>query len=50
MSDIINELSGLGIYVLYVYDALYCRQTHEETVTEIMNRVIKKHNVFTNIG
>jgi len=50
MSDIIHELSGLGIYVLYVYDALYCGQTHEGTVTEIMNRVIKKHNVFTNIG
>jgi hypothetical protein len=50
MSDIIYELSGLGIYVLYVYDALYCRQTHEKTVTKIMNRVIKKHNVFTNIG
>jgi len=50
MSDIIYELSGLGIYVLYVYDALYCRQTHEGIVTEIMNRVIKKHGVFTSIG
>ena len=50
MKDIIYELSRLGIHVLYVYDALYCRQTHEGIVTEIMNRVIKKHNVFTSIG
>ncbi|MGO1728604.1 MAG: hypothetical protein ACTHY4_03275 [Flavobacteriaceae bacterium] len=50
MTDIISQLNKLDIYVLYVYDALYCKQSDNEIVTEIMNRTIKRHGVFTNIG
>jgi hypothetical protein len=50
MSDIIEQLNKLDIYVLYVYDALYCKKSDQKIVTEIMNRIIKNHGVLTTIG
>ncbi|MGH1385114.1 hypothetical protein [Kordia sp.] len=50
MSSIIKELNRLNIYVLYVYDALYCKASDKNIVTEIMNRIILKHKVHTSIG
>ena len=45
----VKQLNRLGVYVLYVYDALYCKESDENLVKEIMNRTIKSFNVFTNI-
>lgn len=50
MSSIIEELNRLDIYVLYVYDALYCKKSDKKIVYEIMNNIIKKHQVNTSIG
>lgn len=49
MGQCISELNRLGIYVLYVYDALYCKEIHLEAVKEIMNRVILENGVYTKI-
>jgi hypothetical protein len=50
MTSIIKKLNSIDIYVLYVYDALYCKESDKNTVTEIMNSTILEHNVYTNIG
>ena len=50
MTSIIQELNCIGIYVIYVYDALYCKTSDKIIVTEIMNRTIIKHGVNTRIG
>lgn len=50
MTSIIEKLNSICIYVLYVYDALYCKESDKNIVSEIMNRVIKEHGVNTNIG
>ncbi len=50
MTQIIKQLNSLNIYVLYVYDALYCKKSDESVVTEIMNRTIKNLGVNTYVG
>lgn len=47
MTEAIRQLNDEGIYVLYVYDALLCQQSHKETVVRVMNEVAKAHGVFT---
>lgn len=47
MSKVIEELNEQGIYVGYVYDALFCAKSDAPKVKEVMNRVILEHGVFT---
>lgn len=49
MSEAIRRLNDLGIYVLYVYDALLCQQSHQDTVVSIMNEVALAHGVCTRV-
>jgi hypothetical protein len=46
MTEAIRRLNEEGIYVLYVYDALLCQQSHKETVVRVMNEVAEAHEVF----
>lgn len=47
MTQIISELNKKGIYVLYVYDALLCKESQTDVVLETMNRVILENGVYT---
>ncbi len=47
MTEIIKELNSIGIYVLYVYDALYCDEKHYNIVKEIMNKITLKNKINT---
>ncbi len=49
MSSVISELNRLGIFVLYVYDALYCRKSDFNVVQKVMNRVVLELGVYTNV-
>lgn len=46
MTEAIRRLNDENIYVLYVYDALLCQQSHKETVVRVMNEVAAAHGVF----
>ncbi len=50
MTECVEILNNLGIYVLYVYDALYCKKSVAKTVAEVMNKIILKHGVYTTTG
>ncbi len=47
MTDVIKYLNSVGIYVLYVYDALLCEEKDKAVVMETMNRIILEHGVKT---
>lgn len=47
MNECINKINERGIYVGYVYDALFCKQSDVETVKKIMDEVILKFKVYT---
>jgi hypothetical protein len=47
MTDVIQELNREGIYVGYVYDAVFCHPRQAERVKEVMDRVTLKHGVKT---
>jgi hypothetical protein len=47
MTDVIKYLNSVGIYVLYVYDALLCEQKDKAVVMETMNRIVLEHGVKT---
>ena len=49
MTDVIKHLSTIGIYVLYVYDALLCEEKDKAIVVETMNRIILEHGVYTRV-
>jgi hypothetical protein len=49
MTDVIKYLNSVGIYVLYVYDALLCEEKDQAVVMETMNRIILEHGVKTNV-
>jgi hypothetical protein len=44
---VIEKLNAEGIYVMYVYDAIYCIPEHKQRVQEVMNKVTLEENVFT---
>lgn len=50
MTTCIQELNRLGIYVIYVYDALYCKLSDEPLIRKIMEWSLKQHKIFTSIG
>jgi hypothetical protein len=47
MTNAIEELNNLGIYVMYVYDALFCHPDDFNVVKMTMNKVILEHEVMT---
>ncbi|MGH2666753.1 hypothetical protein [Flavobacterium sp.] len=49
MTDVIKYLNSVGVYVLYVYDALLCEEKDQAMVMETMNRIILEHGVKTTI-
>ncbi len=49
MTDVIKHLNSLGIYVLYVYDALLCEEKDKAVVVETMNRIVLEHGVKTTV-
>lgn len=49
MTDVIKYLNSIGIYVLYVYDALFCEEKDRTLVVETMNRIILEHGVKANV-
>ena len=49
MAKCIEKLNVKGIYVMYVYDALYCKESDSKVVKEVMNDVILENGVFTHV-
>jgi hypothetical protein len=49
MTDVIKHLNSIGVYVLYVYDALLCEEKDKAVVIETMNRIILEHGVKTSV-
>ncbi|WP_313805547.1 hypothetical protein [Flavobacterium sp.] len=49
MTDVIKHLNSLGIYVLYVYDALLCEEKDKAVVVETMNRIVLEHGIKTTV-
>jgi hypothetical protein len=47
MTNCIIRLNSQGIYVGYVFDALFCNEKDAKTVIEIMNEEVLKNNVYT---
>ena len=47
MTDVIVELSKEGIFVGYVYDALFCMPDHANRVKQVMDEQLRKHEVMT---
>jgi hypothetical protein len=47
MSEVLRRLNSKGIYALYVYDALYCKQVDALYVIEVMNQVVLEFGVYT---
>jgi hypothetical protein len=47
MTSVIQKLNQEGIYVMYVYDALYSCEKTIDRVREVMNEEIIKHGVHT---
>lgn len=47
MTECIKQLNSKGIYLGYVYDALFCKESDAIIVAEIMNKVVLEFNVFT---
>jgi len=50
MTEIIKRLNSVKVYVLYVYDALYCAESDKVMVTHVMRKVIKEFGVNTDVG
>jgi len=47
MTDVIQQLNKEGVYVGYVYDALFFHPDYAERVKEVMNTVIQQHGIKT---
>lgn len=47
MSEVLRRLNTRGIYALYVYDALYCKEVDTLDVIELMNQVALEFGVYT---
>jgi hypothetical protein len=47
MSEVIQRLNDKGIYVGYVYDALFCCPDHSFLVKNVMDEVIVEFGVYT---
>lgn len=49
MTDVIKYLNSVGVYVLYVYDALLCEEKDKALVMKTMNRIVLEHGVKTSV-
>ncbi|SDQ18835.1 GIY-YIG nuclease family protein [Flagellimonas zhangzhouensis] len=49
MTECIKRLNQEGIYVIYVYDALYCKKSQAGTVIATMNETIQQLGVYTEV-
>ncbi|MFT6638396.1 MAG: hypothetical protein ACJAYP_000973 [Flavobacterium sp.] len=47
MTEVITRLNNIGIYVLYIYDALGCKKSNQDTVQNIMNEVVLEFGIYT---
>jgi hypothetical protein len=47
MTECIKQLNSKGIYVGYIYDALFCKQSDAKIVEETMNKVVLEFGVYT---
>ncbi len=47
MTECIKELNARGIYVGYVYDALFCKVSQVEIVKEVMDKIVMECEVYT---
>jgi hypothetical protein len=47
MTECIKQLNSKGIYVGYIYDALFCKGSDAKIVEEIMNKVVLEFKVYT---
>lgn len=47
MSEVLKRLNTRGIYALYVYDALYCKDVDALDVIDVMNQVALEFEVYT---
>lgn len=47
MTEVIKRLNQKGIFVMYVYDALYSLPKDNSIVIEIMNEVVNEMNIYT---
>lgn len=47
MTDVIKKLSLEGIFVGYVYDALFCTPNNAKRVKQVMDEQVLKHGVMT---
>lgn len=47
MSEVLFRLNTKGIYALYVYDALYCKDVDALDVIDVMNQVALEYGVYT---
>lgn len=47
MTSCIVKLNSIGVVVMYVYDALYCKKSQTEIVKHVMNTTVIEHVVYT---
>ncbi len=50
MEEIVKKLNEEDIYVLYVYDALYCKKQDRKIVREVMNEIAAKQGYKTKVS
>ena len=50
MTKCITILNKQNIYVLYVYDALYCKKSDQSIVKEVMNKIVIEKGVYARVG
>jgi hypothetical protein len=50
MTDVIRKINSMGIYALYIYDALMVETQFEEIVKTVMNEIILAHHIYTQVG
>lgn len=50
MTEVITRLNQKGIYVIYVYDALYAKESEANEVKEVMNEVAEEMGIYTTVG
>jgi len=47
MTEVVKQLNRDGIYVGYIYDALFCHPRHAAHVKRVMDEIVIKHGVKT---
>ena len=47
MTAVITKLNALNIFVIYVYDAIFCEEKYLDVCRDIMNQTVLEFGVFT---